>query len=70
MRFGASIYNVGYMTPQQAIDHFGTQGALADALGISQPAVAQWVAEGRIPDGRQAQLQIITAGKLKAEALS
>lgn len=57
------------MTPDQALKHFGTQEALAAAVGISQPAVAVWVANGLIPPGRQAQLQIITAGKLRADAV-
>lgn len=55
------------MTPHQVVEHFGSQQAVADALRISQPAVAKWIAEGCIPEGRQAQLQIITGGKLRAQ---
>lgn len=57
------------MTPQQVIEHFGSQQAVAIALSVSQPAVAAWVATGSVPPGRQAQLQIITGGKLVAEPI-
>jgi DNA-binding transcriptional regulator YdaS (Cro superfamily) len=55
------------MSPSQAIEHFGSQQAVADALAISQPAVARWLEREEIPAGRQAQLQIITGGKLRAD---
>lgn len=32
-----------------AVAHFGTQRALAKALGISQPAVCQWRKRGVVP---------------------
>lgn len=52
------------MKTADAIRHFGTQAALARALGVSKQAVAQW---GEVvPDGRAYQLQVITGGKLKA----
>ncbi len=50
------------MTYEEAIEHFGTQVTLAEALGIQQPAVSLW---GKvIPDKYQYQLEIITAGRL------
>lgn len=52
------------MKKQQAIKHFGTQQALADALGISQPSVAAWKA---IPILRQIQIETVTGGALKAD---
>lgn len=62
------------MTKQEAIDYFG--GAkdggvrkLADALGISVQAIYDWP-EGAIPTGRQYQLQVLTKGRLKADAQS
>ena len=54
------------MTTDEAIKHFGSQQALADALGIKQPSVAGW--GGYPPPYRQLQIQIMTAGKLIAEA--
>jgi transcriptional repressor of cell division inhibition gene dicB len=50
---------------QDAIKHYGSQQALADALGIKQPSIAGW---GEYPpDKRQLQLERLTKGKLKAE---
>ncbi len=54
------------MTTEEAVKHFTSQQALADALGIKQPSVAGW---GEYPPPyRQLQIQILTAGKLVAEA--
>lgn len=55
------------MTPSEAIEHFGSQVALANALGLTQPTVSGWVQGGRIPRGRQFQIQVLTAGKLQPE---
>jgi hypothetical protein len=53
------------MTKQDAIDHFGSQTAVAEALGIQQSSVAEWGIYP--PEPRQLQLHLITRGKLKAE---
>ena len=60
------------MTPEQVIKHFGTQDAVAEALTsahppVTQPAISQWLKDGRVPDLRQYQIQVITAGKLVAK---
>lgn len=55
------------MTPQQVLDHFGTQAEIARVLGCKQPSVAEWFSDGKIPDGRQYQLELATAGHLKAD---
>lgn len=53
------------MRTHEAIDHYGTQQAVADALGIKQSSVAEW---GEYPpDLRQLQIEILTGGRLKAE---
>jgi hypothetical protein len=54
------------MTYADLIKHFGSQGAAARALGLSQPSVCDWQEKG-IPLPRQAQYEIITDGALKAE---
>ena len=54
------------MTFDQLIEHFGTQQKTADALGVKQPTVCGWQDNG-IPLGRQYQIQLLTAGRLKAE---
>ena len=52
------------MRTQDAIAHFGTQAALAEALGIKQPSVADW--GDTVPPLRQIQIEKITRGALKA----
>lgn len=57
------------MTPEEAVKHFGSQTNLAKALKDCTPqAVSQWVAKGKIPSGRQFEIQIVTNGELKADA--
>ncbi|MER2492339.1 Cro/CI family transcriptional regulator [Catenovulum sediminis] len=53
------------MKKSDAIAYFGTQKKLADALGISQPAVAYWGEE--VPQLQAYRLEKITNGKLKAD---
>lgn len=54
------------MKYEEVLDHFGSQQATADALGIKQPSVAAWKESG-IPEPRQFQIEVITDGKLKAD---
>lgn len=63
------------MTFDQLIAFYGTQGKAAAALGelgekggkgIAQSSVSEWKESG-IPPARQAQYQILTRGKLKAD---
>lgn len=51
------------MTKQEAIEHFGSVSALAEALEISTHAISQW---GEIPELRQFQIEVLTGGALKA----
>ena len=54
------------MTKKQCIEHFGSGVAVAAALDINRSAVTLW---GKYPpDGRQAQLEIMTDGALLSEA--
>jgi DNA-binding transcriptional regulator YdaS (Cro superfamily) len=54
------------MTKQQAIQFFGTQQKLAEALGIKQHTISgSW--SDRPPALRQLQIERITKGKLKAD---
>ena len=52
------------MKTQQVIDHFGSQAAVAQALGIAQPSVAQW--HESPPALRQLQIEALTNGALRA----
>lgn len=54
------------MTKDDAIKHFGSQRALAEALGIEQPSVAGW---SEIPPLRQLQIEFVTKGTLRADAV-
>lgn len=53
------------MTKKQAVKYYGTEQAIADALGISRQAVNQWPAI--IPLKSQFLLELDTNGKLKAD---
>ena len=54
------------MKKKDAIDHFGSVAALADALKITPEAIYQWGED--VPSGREYQIQVITNGDLKANA--
>lgn len=53
------------MKRSDALKHFKTQAALAEALGIGQSSVAEWGED--IPALRQIQIERITVGALKAD---
>jgi DNA-binding transcriptional regulator YdaS (Cro superfamily) len=50
------------MKPTEAILWAGSQTELARRLGVTESAVSQWVAAGRIPELRAYQIQVISAG--------
>lgn len=54
------------MRKEVAVNYFGTQQKLADALGMTQGAMCSWNPE-RIPLARALQLEKITKGKLKVD---
>lgn len=60
------------MTYEQLISHYRTQAAAGEALrlidgkGVAQSTVAGWK-DGGVPHPRQAQYELLTRGKLKAE---
>ena len=53
------------MTTREAIDHFGSVKALADALRIWPHSVYKW--GDRPPMLRQYQIEIVTQGGLRAD---
>jgi hypothetical protein len=63
---------IARVTYDDLIAHYQTQIAAGEALkvfdglGVSQPSVAEWKKKG-IPAPRQAQYEILTVGKLKAD---
>lgn len=49
------------------LEHFGTHEKMADALGCSRAAVTMW--KGKFPHLRTFQIEVVTAGKFKADRL-
>jgi hypothetical protein len=54
------------MTPQDLIEHLGTQKAIAEFFNCSASTVNEWFFNGFVPLGRQYEAQVKTAGKLQA----
>jgi len=54
------------MTTSEAIEHYGSRQALAAALDLKLPSIYDW--GDHPPDLRQIQLEMLTAGQLRAEA--
>jgi hypothetical protein len=55
------------MNMQDLISHFGSQTAAAKAIGTSIQVVSSWKTKGRIPLGRQYEIQVLTGGQLRAD---
>jgi DNA-binding transcriptional regulator YdaS (Cro superfamily) len=55
------------MTVEEVIAHYGTQVRAARALSVSQPAIANWVARGRVPSLMQLRVEYATDGQLLAD---
>jgi hypothetical protein len=60
------------MTFDDLITHFGSCTKVAAALAettwpATKQAIGQWGSKGRIPEGRQHQFELMTAGALKAD---
>lgn len=53
------------MMKQTALEHFGSQSALARAFGITQPCVHRW--GDLLPLARAIELEDITGGELKVD---
>ena len=51
---------------KEIIKWFGSQVELARKLGVTQAAVAQWVADAKVPPYRAIQIERITDGQFKA----
>ncbi|MDD2133339.1 Cro/CI family transcriptional regulator [Pseudomonas kurunegalensis] len=54
------------MKTRDAANHFGSKKKLAEALGIQPSAVTMW--GELVPISRQYQIQVLSNGKLMAEA--
>lgn len=54
------------MTKKDVIKWFGSEKAVADALGLWPQAVYQWP-ENKVPKLRQFEIERLTGGGLKAD---
>lgn len=54
------------MSYEELIQHYGSQAAAARALGLKPPSVSEWKDKG-VPIPRQAQYELLTKGRLRAE---
>lgn len=52
------------------VRYFGSYGELADALGVSRPAVSQWMASGAFPPLRALQIERLSGGRFRAIDIS
>jgi DNA-binding transcriptional regulator YdaS (Cro superfamily) len=48
------------------IQHFGSQSALAEKLGVTKASVSKWARAGRIPPRRAYEIERITGGLFAA----
>lgn len=56
------------MKPNDVLDYYRTQEAVADALDIAQASISKWITNGHVPHLRQLQLERHSGGALKADA--
>jgi len=52
------------------IKHFGTQGKLARAVGVTPSAISQWVRRNKIPADHAIAIERKTDGKFRAVDLA
>lgn len=55
------------MDIDNVIKHFGSQVAVAHAIGVTQPTISNWKSRGSIPKLQQLRIEHITGGKLRAK---
>lgn len=54
------------MTPRQVVEHFdGNVTRAARHIGIKAPSLQGWLKRGEVPALRQAQLYLMTEGRLE-----
>lgn len=53
------------MNKQTVINFFGTQIAVARALGLAKSTISEW--PDPIPEGQAWKLQVLTGGKLQVD---
>lgn len=51
---------------EKAVEHFGSQAKMAEALNVSRAAVSHWLRAEAFPPARAIQIEAMTAGAIKA----
>jgi DNA-binding transcriptional regulator YdaS (Cro superfamily) len=54
----------------EVVEWYGSQAAMARALGVERSAVAQWLAKGELPALRALQIEKLSGGRFRAVDLS
>lgn len=54
------------MTPNEAVALFGSQNKMAQAFGVTPPAILRWRKQGYFPRGREYQLPAALEAHRKA----
>ncbi len=54
---------------KKAADYFGSQAALAGALGVGPMAISSWKKRGRVPTHRAVEIERMTGGAVTKEEL-
>ena len=55
------------MTYDELFDYYGSQKAIAAALGVSQPAVSYWSTRSKVPKFQQLRAEAFTSRVLVAD---
>lgn len=55
------------MDPNKVVEHWGSVNAAAEALGVTDKAIYQWITAKRVPRLRQFQIAALTKGKVKTK---
>jgi len=53
------------MDPKTIVEHWGSVEAARKELGVTNKAIYQWLAAGKVPKMRQYQIALLTRGKFK-----
>lgn len=51
---------------QKAVEFFGSQAKMAEALEVSRAAVSHWIKAQALPAARAIQIEAITQGAIRA----
>lgn len=55
------------MTVKEVLDYFGGMRATAEAVGVRFQSVHQWKTDDKVPEGRQWQIQALSASQLTVD---